>query len=191
MRVCHFQMPPDRGSVTPFHFLTPPKSELIRKLPVNSIASIATEWKPPRFEVVRGSEASDIFFCLRDWAVTEPVIDAISAKTSGDVEFLPIDCDYDEPLFLLHVLRFVEIGQKTDVRRNPLSKNITAIHKYDFEADSLASCTLFRIRQTPGSLAANAGLARPDIYVVGEFADFLVECGFKGVDLVPVFDSGN
>lgn len=191
MRVCQFQHAPE-DNCTPWHFLVPPESELLRRVPVNSIAPLMSVWEPPRYEVVQGEATPDLFFCsLSDWAVTKSVIEAISWKTAGDVEFLPIDCDYEEPLFLLHVLPTVELGPKAKAERNKGSRNITSIYKHDFDVETIAQCkSLFRILQTPGSFAANAGLARREIFAVGDFADFLNDSGLQGVDLVTVFDSG-
>lgn len=190
MRVYRFESPPDKNNETHYHFLTPPASERMRQLPTYQLFPLALNWTPPRFEVVRTLECPDIFKCLlSDWAVPQTVVDAISSRTADDVEFLPIECDYDERLYLLHVLRLVELGPRAGVTVNPLSQNISSISRHDFDIEILSSCSLFRIPQTPGSIAANAGDAFRDIYATGDFADFLIESGFRGVNFVTVFES--
>jgi len=188
MRVCEFKNPPDKDNVTQWHFLAPERGERPWRSPLDTVTPLKTVWEPPLLDVIRGSNAPDFFHCLTDWAVTPEVVEAISTSVGEDVEFLPIESDYEKPLFLLHVLKLVELGANANATRNSLSKNITSIYKPDFDIGALSSCSLIRILQAPGSAARNAGLACDEIYAVGEFADFLIERGFQGVDLVTVFD---
>lgn len=188
MRVREFKSPPEKNNVTQFHILAPQRGEMPWKSPLKTVNALASTWEPPLLNVIRGPNAPDFFHCLTDWAVTPEVVEAISTRVGEDVEFLPIECDYEKPLFLLHVLKLVELGPNANATRNSLCKNITSIYKPDFDIGALSSCSLIRVKQAPGSAARNAGLACGDVYAVGEFADFLIECSFQGVDLVTVFD---
>lgn len=188
MRICLFKTPAEINNVTEWHFLDPPRKEYLRRSPVRRIDSVQATWQPLRYEVVTCRKAPDIFHCRFEWMVPETVIKAISSRVGDDVEFLPIDCDLAEPLYLIHPLRLVPLGPNADVSMNPVSQSITWIHKYDFQLESLSGVTIFQVEQPPGSMAANAGSACGDVLVSGEIADILIERGFQGVDLVTVFE---
>ena len=189
MRVYRLASPPEKNNVTQWHFLWPPASDNLRQLPLRFMHRLAEGWEPPLYEVLRRLNTPDIFACRQHWAVTKRVVDAIVPRTGDDVEFLALECSYEEPLFLLHVLRIVDLGPMSVVTRNPVSNDISTIPKCDFEISSLSSCTLFRVRQAPDSLAAKAGAAYNTIFCTEEFADFLIDHGFKGLHFVTVFDS--
>ena len=187
MEVYRFRIPERVDDVSPWHFL-----ELGQKqnISLNLAKPLTPIWQPPRYRVIVGADAPDFFFGLTEVAVSERVKNEMSPRIGMDVEFLPIVCDYHELLYIVHATRIVELGSKAIVSKNPVSHDISLIMNHDFKVEALSSCTLFRIAQPPGSSAAGAGLAFREIFAVGDFVEFLVTEGFRGVEFVKVFESG-
>lgn len=189
MRVYRLDIRYDENSESPWHSLSHRGSDVSDLWVLGTPNRLSAIWRPPVFEVERESQNPDFFYCYSDWAVSENVVNTIGPKLGEDIEFLPIDCDYEVPLYLLHVTQRVALGPEADASINSVSKNMTWINRYHFVEDDLASMKLFSLYQVPGSAAALAGLSFGTVYAAGDFAEFLDTCNFKGLALTCVFDS--
>jgi len=189
MRVYRLDIRYDENSDSPWHSLSHRSSDISDLWVLGAPNHLSAIWKPPEFELEREAKAPDFFYCYSDWVVTENVVNRVGPELGDDIEFLPIECDYDASLYLLHVTQRATLGPNADVSVNGVSKNMTWIKRYDFNDDDLSKMKLFSLYQTPGSAAALAGLSFGTIYAAGEFAQFLDECQFKGLALTCVYDS--
>lgn len=187
MSIYLLKTPPDQDDVTLWHILVPQRGSTPWKPVTKCATPLSGSWRPPRVEIVYGPNVPDFFPCLTDWAVTEEVVEQIAEDVGDDVEFLPIECDFGRQLFLLHALRVVPLGPQAVVTQNPLSRNITSITQYDFLAEDISDCTFFQVQQDRTSLAYKGGYACSGVCVAQKFAEVLIECGFKGVELKKVF----
>lgn len=127
-------------------------------------APMADEWPLDlTFPLGADSPLTDVLFNPDGLLFSADVREALS-PIAGAVEWLPISVVGHGRYHMLHPLASVDLGLNSDVHRNRVSKNITAVRSYDFpQPNSLPAC--FMVNQPVDSAAGKVGFCMRGIYV--------------------------
>ncbi|MEZ6142189.1 MAG: hypothetical protein R3B84_16635 [Zavarzinella sp.] len=127
---------------------------------------------------------------LRAPVVTKRVADAWAGIVGDAAEFLPVAVQGVE-LYVVHCLWRVSLGPNAKASVNSVSKNVTWINKYDFDAKELERASLFEISQPAGSAAGNVGMSMGSLLAVDPVASQLRRTVPRGMDFTKVFDGSS
>lgn len=155
--------------------------------PLYDSRPLARAWKP-MFVTLHDVEeyAEFVYFTAGGWAVRPEARRLLEPVVGEAAEFLPLECDKGDEFFALHPLQLAELGPDADAHQNRISKNITTVRRYSFDAASIAGMACFRARQPVGSAAGpNSGCS--DVLVSDTVQEHIAQSGFRGICCVPAF----
>jgi hypothetical protein len=157
-----------------------------RNNPLKLTKPLAHSWKPPRVTMRKRDWRCDLIDLFLHSAVNEKARAALEPLLGKSVEFLPLRCNEVSRFWVMHPLRYVDLGPRA-VHNGQFGDNMTSIRKYDFNIDDLEGKHLFGIKQTPGSHSRGAGICFGNNYVSEEFRRVVIEYDLQGVVFEKVF----
>lgn len=165
------------------------------KRPFDSILQqtpLAAVWQAPELTLHRRKWRCDIL--LIDpfpgvWGVTQRAREVLEPLLAGSVEFLPVKCPLDQPVFAVHPLRHVPLAEDADVNVSNVVGGISSVRRYSFRVGDLTGANYFLIRQPPCSRDGKQGVAWEKTFVSDDFVQYLERNGLTGVMCQRVFQS--
>lgn len=126
-------------------------------------------WNTPDLLVHDRRLQADIYWCAGEGFLFSSAAKASLAPVGGDdVEWLPVSVIGLGDYYILHPLRKVWLGRAASVEINPVSRNITVVHQYDFLMDDLVGVNVFRVAQARGSAADQGGYCCHSVMILGD-----------------------
>jgi hypothetical protein len=149
---------------------------------------LGTIWRSPQIRLEKRERSPDIYVFHLHYAVSERAKDLLLPLVQDAAEFLPLSTESAVPLFVLHPLLRVDLGEDAVVTMNSVSGNIVVIQKYSFNPRELEEAMpIFQARQAVGSAARDAGGPCSGVLVSEDFCTLVEKNELRGVVFDRVF----
>jgi len=158
--------------------------------PLSAAVPLADTWKPLQMTFRRNKWRSDLLavYCTAT-AVNERAKESLAPLLGSAVEWLPIESNASEPLFLLHPLVHLRLAPDA-VHNGGNGRNITVIQRHSFRPEDLQGVHLFQVVGPPDSPAGAAGHGMTTIYVSDDFVRRVEQYSLRGMLFRKVFPLG-
>ena len=140
-------------------------------------------WIPLPVTLMRENALGDFLYLTAGsgFVASAKAIEVIAPLLSDTVEFLPVACGQSDKLFVMHILRHVDLGANARTNQKSSNKNVTVVHDYDFKSQAINGLHLFMVRQPLGCPAGDGGFATHSIFASSEFRTVVESSQLRGL----------
>lgn len=152
---------------------------------VRKKSPLSDNWTPLQVSLQKEKKSGDFYFINGNYAVTREVMNILQNLLGNSVEFLRLNCDKISDLYLLHIIKHVQLSQDSGYHRD-IDGNISDIYHYDFEFNKTDKNHFFYVQQHKNSTTGSAGFPASSILVTQDFKTLTEKHKFLGLSFRPV-----